>query len=140
VRKETNGGRQAVTVYEVQRALTAPAGLTLGGETVPAARLAGCASLVRLMPKTGRTHQIRVHMATRGHPLIGDTMYGGQVPAYRGWRFDRQALHAAQITFVHPVTLEPMTLAAPLPADLQQLLEIFGDSVKNSVDLDGPMA
>ncbi|MDD6161123.1 MAG: RluA family pseudouridine synthase [Oscillospiraceae bacterium] len=62
--------------------------------------------------ETGRTHQIRVHMAHMGHPLLGDTVYGGKKP-YPG--LAGQCLHAAQLTFTHPTTGERMTVEAPLP-------------------------
>ena len=83
-------------------------------------------SLLRLKPKTGRTHQLRVHTSFRGWPIIGDTMYGGRVVEYhvgegsaRETRhLTRQALHAAEITFTHPRTLQKMTLEAPLPPDM----------------------
>ncbi|HEV8606872.1 MAG TPA: RNA pseudouridine synthase, partial [Tepidisphaeraceae bacterium] len=80
---------------------------------------------VKLSPKTGRTHQLRVHMMSRGWPMVGDTMYGGRVLEVGEFRFGRQALHAAEITFVHPGTLEPMTISAPLPGDMGELLSIL---------------
>jgi 23S rRNA pseudouridine1911/1915/1917 synthase len=57
--------------------------------------------------------------------MVGDTMYGGKVFEMGEFRFERQALHAAQISFVHPGTLERMTIEAPLPADLMELLSIL---------------
>ena len=69
--------------------------------------------------ETGRTHQIRVHLASVGHPLIGDTVYGGSP---RG-DFNRQALHAWRLELVHPVSGEPLQIASPLPADILALLE-----------------
>jgi len=80
-------------------------------------------AMVRLSPKTGRTHQLRVHLSHRGHPIVGDTLYGGRaVESVDGsFRFERQALHAAEITFTHPVTLEQMTLSAPLRDDILHL-------------------
>jgi RluA family pseudouridine synthase len=75
------------------------------------------ASLLRLELDTGRTHQIRVHLAHRGHPLLGDRPYGGAGP---GW-LRRQALHASWLSFVHPFGGEPITLEAPLPQDLVRL-------------------
>jgi 23S rRNA pseudouridine1911/1915/1917 synthase len=78
-------------------------------------------SYVRCMPKTGRTHQIRVHMAFTGYPLVSDKLYGGVEPAL----YDicpRQALHARSITFRHPQTGESMTFEAPVPPDMTALL------------------
>ena len=80
-------------------------------------------ALLKLSPKTGRTHQLRVHMTHLGHPLVADTMYGGRIPsddAGGGWTLNRQALHAHSITFTHPISLDEMTLTAPLPADLRE--------------------
>lgn len=74
-------------------------------------------SLVRLTPRTGRTHQLRVHMAHIGCPLLGDWLYGA-----RDGRIDRPALHAAALSFVHPLTRERIELTAPLPSDMQRLL------------------
>ena len=76
-------------------------------------------SLVALMPLTGRTHQIRVHMAAIGCPLAGDWLYGtedrGLIP--------RPALHAVRLAFTHPVTGEHLSFTAPLPGDMKLLLE-----------------
>jgi 23S rRNA pseudouridine1911/1915/1917 synthase len=69
--------------------------------------------------ETGRTHQIRVHLASVGHPLIGDTVYGGSP---RG-DFSRQALHAWRLELDHPVSGERLQMASPLPADILALLE-----------------
>jgi len=108
VRKIANGGRPAVTRYEVQQTFTLASGAQY--------------TLVKLSPKTGRTHQLRVHMSALGFPLVGDTMYGGAVFEEDGFRFERQALHALEITFIHPGTLKPMTLQAPMARDMQNLL------------------
>ena len=108
VRKEANGGRAAVTRYAVEKSFTKYSD--------------GKFSLVKLWPKTGRTHQLRVHMSALGFPLVGDTMYGGRVFEQNGFRFERQALHAMEIAFTHPGTLKPMTLQAPIPQDIQELL------------------
>ena len=81
-------------------------------------------SYVTLHPKTGRTHQLRVHMAHLGHPMIADRMYGGGGAFVRDGEtlIDRQALHARQLTIDHPATGESMTFEAPLPADIVQTL------------------
>ena len=76
----------------------------------------GC--LVRCTLHTGRTHQIRVHMASIGHPLVADGTYGGAVAG----GMLRQALHACRLAFVHPVTREPMVFQAGLPEDLSHAL------------------
>lgn len=80
----------------------------------------GCS--VRCTLETGRTHQIRVHMASLGHPLVGDTLYGGAAAA----GLSRQALHAFRLAFVHPMTQEPMSFNAPVPADLAAGLLAWG--------------
>lgn len=80
----------------------------------------GC--LVRCTLHTGRTHQIRVHMASIGHPLVADELYGG--PAAAGMR--RQALHARRLAFTHPVTHQPMVFQAPLAPDLGLALAQWG--------------
>ena len=93
--------------------------------------------------ETGRTHQIRVHMAHVKHPIVGDPLYGGSlrlprgssdtlVEALRGFR--RQALHAQVLEFAHPVTGEPVRCEAPVPEDLQALLrELRADAAEHAV-------
>ena len=89
-------------------------------------------SLIQCSLETGRTHQIRVHLAHIGHPLIGDPLYGGglKLPkgatpelaaALRGFR--RQALHAERLAFEHPVSREPLSFSAERPADQQALID-----------------
>jgi 23S rRNA pseudouridine1911/1915/1917 synthase len=80
----------------------------------------GCLVLCRL--HTGRTHQIRVHMAHLGHPLVADSVYGGMQAA----GMSRQALHAEQLAFEHPITGQAMHFVAPLPEDLKQALVNWG--------------
>ena len=75
-------------------------------------------SLVKLTPETGRTHQIRVHMAYIGCPLAGDWLYGREDPALIG----RPALHSCGLTMAHPVTGEVLRLAAPMPEDMARLI------------------
>ena len=100
---------------------------------------------LRLKLETGRTHQIRVHMAHIKHPLLGDQIYGGRprlpkgaseefIAALRG--FQRQALHAAQLSLFHPETEEWMTWKAPLPQDMQDLLKaVKKDTADNPQDM-----
>ena len=112
--------KPAVTRYKVLRRLQAGVG----------GRMAF--TLVELYPKTGRTHQLRVHMSAMGHPIVGDKVYGGG-PLYvsqlegrpdvaEGPLITRQALHAHTIAFSHPRTREPMELSAPWPADFSETL------------------
>lgn len=78
------------------------------------------ATLVQCDLESGRTHQIRVHLAHLGHPLIGDPLYGNAQA--RRWPLARQALHACRLTFRHPVHDETLTFHSPLPDDLVELL------------------
>ncbi len=112
---QTRLGRQAVTEFHVLERF-------------------GAYTLVELYPRTGRTHQIRVHMAAMGHPLVGDPIYGRNrqesqrsTLAYRLSWFRRQALHAWLLGFVHPATEEWLECRAPLPTDLEQLLTNLRD-------------
>lgn len=77
-------------------------------------------SLLELTPHTGRTHQLRVHMAAIGHPLVGDWLYGTEDHSL----ISRPALHAAYLSVHHPVTGELIEYSAPLPADMKRLLEL----------------
>ncbi|QHI68073.1 RluA family pseudouridine synthase [Tichowtungia aerotolerans] len=79
------------------------------------------ASLLRIRIETGRTHQIRVHMAFLKHPILGDKLYARRQPTDT-WP-DRQMLHAAKLSIIHPNTRKKMTFQAPLPADMKALLE-----------------
>ena len=120
----TANGRDAITHLDVQRALP------------PLASLAAC----RL--ETGRTHQIRVHMASIGHGIIGDTAYGrplrsGQMPdrpmrealeVLR--RFPRQALHASLLGLAHPITGERLEFTTPLPQDMAELVENLANAIE----------
>ena len=105
----TRRGRAAVTRFEVVE------------------RFRG-ATLLRLAPETGRTHQLRVHLAGLGHPIVADRLYGGRgrrggAAASALEACPRQALHAESIAFAHPATGAPVVVRAPLPADLKRLLE-----------------
>lgn len=74
-------------------------------------------SIVKLSLDTGRTHQIRVHLSSIGHPIVGDKLYGGKTD-----RMKRQALHAENITLLHPFTNETIEVKAPFPKDMDELL------------------
>lgn len=80
----------------------------------------GGLTMVRAMPQTGRTHQLRLHFSFCGHPILGDTLYGTADS-----RIGRQALHAETLTFTHPITRTPMILRAKLPDDMQNLIKEF---------------
>ncbi len=77
--------------------------------------------MVQCEPLTGRTHQIRVHLAHRGHPILGDDVYGLVGP----W-IDRQALHAACLTVRHPRSGQPLRIEAPLPEDMLLAMRTLG--------------
>lgn len=76
---------------------------------------------LRLFPKSGRTHQIRVHLSALGHPIVADRIYGGKIGELEGI-VGRQMLHAHRLTFHHPVTGEPVTFTSPIPPDMERLL------------------
>ena len=101
--ERTPHGREAITHYRVEKVL-------------------GPVSLLRVKIETGRTHQIRVHLAHQRHPVVGDTTYGRARAAVLPGPVTRQMLHAAELTFSHPVTGERLTFTAPLPADFRDLL------------------
>jgi 23S rRNA pseudouridine1911/1915/1917 synthase len=116
------GGREAVTHYRVVQRFR-------------------CHTHVRVQLETGRTHQIRVHLAHIHYPLVGDAVYGGRlllpkqaspelIDLLRG--MPRQALHAAQLAFEHPITSEPLQFEAVLPADMQVLLQALAADAASS--------
>jgi 23S rRNA pseudouridine1911/1915/1917 synthase len=88
-------------------------------------------SLVRLKPRTGRTHQLRVHLADMGHPIVGDRTYGRNRKSVSAIvanhpvldRFPRQALHAEKLTIHHVRNGTPLEFHAPIPDDMRELLE-----------------
>lgn len=81
------------------------------------------AALVRVRIETGRTHQIRVHLAHIGHPVLGDSEYGGRRVQVPGAMAGRQMLHAASLKFQHPTDGKPMVFEAPIPKDMQAFLD-----------------
>ncbi len=76
-------------------------------------------TLANLILETGRTHQIRVHMSHIGHPVLGDWLYGGKNVLL----IERQALHAAALSFIHPITKEQLDITAPIPPDMMKVIE-----------------
>ncbi len=107
------GGRESVTHYEVERYLESP-------------KTKEILSFVRLFPKTGRTHQIRVHLQYIGHPIFGDELYAGRKVSREDRRvLPRVFLHAAHISFTHPINGKKMDFEAPLPNELSEVLKSF---------------
>lgn len=100
---DPTGGRRAETRFEVRE------------------RIQG-ATLLEATPRTGRTHQIRVHLAAIGHPILGDRRYGGAGDDARGLRLDRPFLHAWWISFDHSITGVRIRIEEPLPDDLRDAL------------------
>jgi 23S rRNA pseudouridine1911/1915/1917 synthase len=98
------GGREAVSNFQTLEKL---------GET----------TLVEVKIETGRTHQIRVHMAHLGHPIVGDSVYGRARATKLPVKPGRQMLHAAKLEFVHPSSGKRLSFEAPLPDDMHLLLE-----------------
>ena len=92
-------------------------------------RLAGV-TLVEAIPRTGRTHQIRVHLAAVGHPILGDRAYGGSGDDARRLGLTRPFLHAAALGLVHPITGERLTFEEPLPEDLARVLRLARDDLR----------
>jgi 23S rRNA pseudouridine1911/1915/1917 synthase len=84
----------------------------------------GDATLLEARPRTGRTHQIRVHLAAIGHPILGDAAYGGGGPEARRLGLDRPFLHAAGLSLDHPATGRRIEIEEPLPEDLRRALEL----------------
>lgn len=114
------GGRTAVSHYTVEQRIQSPWGRF---------------TLLHVTIETGRTHQIRVHLASLGHPVVGDTLYGAPAiirpPVEKGRKpaaeeplsLDRNFLHAAQLAFPHPITGAPLQFSAPLPPELLAFLQ-----------------
>ncbi len=105
----TEGGRCAVTHYEVLERF-------------------GSVTLLKLSLETGRTHQIRVHMSHLGHPLLGDTVYGGGKTKFEREHcayIDGQCLHAKRLSFTHPISGKPVSFETELPNNFKHLIEIL---------------
>jgi 23S rRNA pseudouridine1911/1915/1917 synthase len=106
----TTSPREAVTEFRVAERF---------GET---------ATLVEVSPQTGRTHQIRVHLASLGHPLLGDEIYGGHKACAIGTlSIARPMLHARTLGFTHPLTGQSLEYTAPPPADIEAVLRALRD-------------
>lgn len=104
------GGRDSVTKYSVLQTMENPQTREL-------------LSLVELFPKTGRTHQIRVHLQYLGYPIFGDELYAGRKISRQDRKvLPRVFLHATGISFLHPVNSERMHVTAPLPVELEDML------------------
>jgi 23S rRNA pseudouridine1911/1915/1917 synthase len=103
IRVDATSGRAAATAFEVRERF-------------------GRATLLEASPRTGRTHQIRVHLSAVGHPILGDGRYGGGGDHAKELGLDRPFLHAWRIAFEHPATGERIELEEPLPPDLEEAL------------------
>ena len=99
---DTDQGRQAQTRYEIIETFSH-------------------FSYLRVFPKTGRTHQIRVHLASIHHPVLGDKLYGGKITG-QDIKMIRQALHAHRIEVIHPCNKKRLTFEAPVPPDISNYL------------------
>jgi 23S rRNA pseudouridine1911/1915/1917 synthase len=115
-------GREAVTHYRLRERFRAH-------------------TLLECRLETGRTHQIRVHMAHIKHPIIGDPLYGGPLKLPKGATtalveslrgFKRQALHAETLEFIHPISGEPIRCSTPMPADMQALVATLRDDTREA--------
>ncbi len=110
---DETGGKSAVTHYRTLR------------------KLSTNYSLLELQPATGRTHQLRVHLAAIGHPIVGDALYTMNDEDYLAYRrnpplqtgLNRQALHSHQLQFLHPIQKTTCTLTAPLATDIEELIQ-----------------
>jgi len=113
-----SGGREAITHYAVQRRLESPYGKF---------------TLLEVKIDTGRTHQIRVHLASLRHPVVGDTLYGAprEVSSKQAGRISlpRNFLHAAALQFLHPRTGEALSFSAPVPAELEVFLQTIEQKI-----------
>jgi 23S rRNA pseudouridine1911/1915/1917 synthase len=129
------GGREAVTHYSVQRKIDSPYGKF---------------ALVEVKIETGRTHQIRVHMSSLGHPVVGDALYGapGELRSQSNKRrppgmpatvtLDRNFLHSAVLELTHPQTKKRLRFSRPLPRELENLLELLENARRENARQEDP--
>jgi 23S rRNA pseudouridine1911/1915/1917 synthase len=112
--RRVEGARTAISHYMVEQRIDSPWGRF---------------TLVRVRIETGRTHQIRVHLSSIGHPVVGDTLYGAPARMKRAdgeeLKLDRNFLHAAELEFAHPMTGEALHLKAELPPELAEFLAML---------------
>ena len=110
-----SGGREAITHYEIERRIDSPYGKF---------------TLLKLRIETGRTHQIRVHLASIGHPVVGDTLYGAphqiRAKTAQALSLSRNFLHSAELHFAHPRTGQGLDFSQPIPASLEEFLHKLG--------------
>jgi len=110
-----SGGREAITHYEIERRIDSPYGKF---------------TLLKLRIETGRTHQIRVHLASIGHPIVGDTLYGApnqiRAQSSAALSLSRNFLHSIELQFAHPRTDQALQFSRPLPGELEQFLLQLG--------------
>ncbi|MDG1996336.1 MAG: pseudouridine synthase, partial [Emcibacteraceae bacterium] len=124
------GGKEALTHYKVIKRLEPPRKITSRHNVKQG--LPPTLSLVECRLETGRTHQVRVHMSHLGYPLVGDPLYSRRNNPQKNFtdkaktalaQFNRQALHAYLIGFIHPVTKEALTFETELPNDMKRLIQ-----------------
>ncbi|HTW49732.1 MAG TPA: RluA family pseudouridine synthase [Acidobacteriaceae bacterium] len=125
--RREDGARTAISHYTVERRINASWGKF---------------TLVRVRIETGRTHQIRVHLASLGHPVVGDTLYGapGRIKRADGeeLKLERNFLHAAELAFAHPMTGEALQLRADLPRELSEFLQRLEQQIESDLEIETP--
>lgn len=122
--------KEAITEYRVQaryRCSTGESGLKRAAHGIRGY------TAVELFPRTGRTHQLRVHLASIGHPIVGDTLYGGRKISELDLTgtgsaeplIEHQALHARRLALMHPILEKPIAFEAPLPANMRRIMDLL---------------
>jgi 23S rRNA pseudouridine955/2504/2580 synthase len=147
VAEDHDEGRRSITLVRIERQFGSSSPQGAVGAGPPVGRSAvlgrpcdGCFTLLDVTIKTGRTHQIRVHLTNEGHAIVGDAKYGdfalnkaiARGEAVPGQRFDRMFLHARRLRFVHPASGEAIELAAPLPAECETLISALATRTARS--------